>query len=212
MEVQSTFEIPATADEAWALLLDVPRVVPCMPGATLVDVVGDDAWKAQLQTRLGPVSLSFDADVERREVDAAARTVTLAVAARERSGRGGATATIVSSLDEQDGRAVAQVTTDLALTGTVARFGRAGLVKDVAAQMTDQFAANLRRELGGEAPAASPAAADAPTGRPSAATGTPAAAPAGAAPPKASRMIAGIILRSWIRRLERWLARVEGGA
>jgi carbon monoxide dehydrogenase subunit G len=201
MEVRNSFELPGSRDAAWDVLLDVPRVIPCMPGAELVETVGDGAWKARLSTRLGPVSLGFDADVVRESVDEDARTVTLAATARERSGRGGAEARIVNRLEEEGGVTVAHVTTDLALTGAVARFGRQSLIQDVAAQMTAQFADNLRREMTG---AGEPAPAPPRT---AAASPPPPAAPAEA--PSAARMIAGILLRSLIRRLEHLLQRVE---
>jgi len=213
MEVVSSFEIPTTPGEAWELLLDVPRVIPCMPGAELVEAVDEDTWKARLSTKLGPVSLGFDADVSRTSIDPASHTVTLATVARERSGRGAATATITSRLAQEDGATVAHVTTDLALTGAVARFGRQGLVRDVAAQMTDQFAANLRRELqgAGAAPASGPGGVETPP--PVAGRSGPlaSAGPVPRAPeePSAARMIAGILLRAVIRRLEGVLARIE---
>ncbi len=189
MEVRNRFELPASPDAVWALLLDVPRVIPCVPGAQLVETVGEAAWKVRLAT----TSLGFDANVVRASVDEATRTVVLAATARERAGRGAASARIVARLDDEDGRTIAHSATELTLSGPVARFGRQSRVHDAAAQMTDQLAANLRRELTGEA----------------AANGAPAAAaPAGAAP-SAVRLLAGILLRATIRRLQHWLARVE---
>ncbi len=209
MQVLSSFEIPASPDDAWALLVDTPRVIPCMPGAELVETVADDRWKARLRTRLGPVSLEFDLDVVRERIADDERAVTLTVDARERSGRGAASATVESRLEHDGSVTTAEVATELRLTGVVARFGRQSLVRDVAAQMTDQFAANLRRELLGPEAAAGPAdRSGAAPGRRTAPTAAPSAA--GAVPEvSAGRMILGILLRSAIRRLERWLARVE---
>jgi uncharacterized protein len=78
--------------------MDVPRVVPCMPGAELVDTVGDDEWKTKISVKLGPVQLVFDADVVREIADVSAHRVVLATRAREIRGRGGAQAHITSSL------------------------------------------------------------------------------------------------------------------
>ena len=66
MRVENAFDVPASVDEAWRLLNDVPEIVPCMPGAELVEVVGDDAWKAKLHVKLGPIALQFLADVDSR--------------------------------------------------------------------------------------------------------------------------------------------------
>ena len=99
MRLENSFEVPASPEQTWALLNDVPRVVPCMPGAELTDVVGDDAWKATMHVKLGPIALQFATDVKRESADVAARRITLSTKAREAKGRGGATATIESSLE-----------------------------------------------------------------------------------------------------------------
>ncbi|MHB1614086.1 MAG: SRPBCC family protein, partial [Actinomycetes bacterium] len=35
MELEHEFTVPAPVDQAWAVLLDVSKIAPCMPGATL---------------------------------------------------------------------------------------------------------------------------------------------------------------------------------
>jgi carbon monoxide dehydrogenase subunit G len=148
MELSNRFEVEAPATTTWDLLMDVPRVVPCMPGAQLVEAVAEDRWKIEMKTKLGPMSMTFDADVARSAVDAENRVVTLDVRARERRGRGQAKATIASGLQPLDGeRTEVDVQTTLALSGRIGQFGR-GAVQDVAAEMTDRFTANLRQSLG----------------------------------------------------------------
>lgn len=163
MRLENSFTVAARADDAWRLLNDVPRVVPCMPGAELTEVVGDDAWKANVRVKLGPISLTFGADIVREAVDEAARSVVLSAKARELKGRGGAQATIESALTEVDGGTRITVVTDLVLQGAVAQYG-SGMVADVAGQMTKRFAECLSRQLeeGGAAPSISalPAAAE----------------------------------------------------
>lgn len=203
MDVVSSFEVPAAGEEVWSLLLDVPRIIPCMPGAELLEVIDDSNWKARVVTRLGPMRLDLDVAVRRESVDEASRTVRLVAEGSDRSGRGGAAATITSRLQEGDGTSLVEVATDLALTGAVARFGRQGLVRDVAAQMTDQFATNLSRELGATVPS-DPQRPPIPS-RPA----PPDRSPAEVAEISTGRMILGLILRSLIRRLERLTERVE---
>jgi uncharacterized protein len=147
MKLENSFEVAAPAEDAWKLLLDVPRVVPCMPGAELVETTDEDAWKARMRVKLGPIQLSFLADIHRDSVDDAARRVRLAANAREERGRGAARATIESSLAAADGRTRVDVVTDLTLTGAVAQYAR-GMVQGVAAQLLDSFAQCLERELG----------------------------------------------------------------
>jgi carbon monoxide dehydrogenase subunit G len=153
VKLENSFEVPAPPEQAWALLMDVPRVIPCMPGAELTETIDDTHWKAKLRVKLGPIALSFDTDVAREQADEAARRTRLSASARETRGRGSARATIDSSLAEANGGTRVDVVTDLSLTGPVAQYGR-GMVQDVAAQLTRQFADCLQQQL--SAPGAAP--------------------------------------------------------
>ena len=152
MRLENSFEVPAPPERAWALLNDVPRIVPCMPGAELTEVVGEDAWKATLHVKLGPIALQFATDVTREAADATARRVVLAAKAREVRGRGGAQATIESSLAAAEGGTRVSIVTELTMQGAVAQYGR-GVVGDVAAQLTKRFAECVAQQLGEEPPA-----------------------------------------------------------
>jgi carbon monoxide dehydrogenase subunit G len=158
VKLENAFEVAAPPDEAWALLMDVPRIVPCMPGAELVETLGEDAWKARMKARLGPMSMVFDTMVKREDVDEAARRVTLSADAREARGRGQARASIQSSVTESEGGARIEITTDVALSGPVAQFGR-GIVQEVAGELVNSFAQCIGAQLA-SAPAA--AAAEGP--------------------------------------------------
>lgn len=147
MKISSSFQAPASSARAWDLLMDVPRVVPCMPGAQLQEIVGDDRWRIEIGVTLGPVAMTFDTDLTRTVVDPDAGSVTLVANGREVRGRGEAQATIVSRLTQEgpDSTAV-DVETDLALTGVVAQYG-GGVVSSVSRQLVAQFADALRDEL-----------------------------------------------------------------
>lgn len=146
MNLENSFEVTTSPAAAWDLLMDVPRVIPCMPGAELVETIDESHWKARMRVKLGPISLSFLTDVTREEVDEAGRRVVLAARAREERGRGAATATIESWLASAEGRTQVTTFTDLALTGKAAQFGR-GLVQDVSAQLLESFADCLEQQL-----------------------------------------------------------------
>lgn len=148
MRIESSFQVPVDVRTAWALLLDVPRVVPCMPGATLVEEVDDSNWKATMAVKLGPISLTFATDVRREEADEGAGRVLLSANAREVRGRGSARATIESTLAGTDDGTTVGVVTDLTLSGAVAQYGR-GIVQDVTEQLVSQFAECLRLQLAG---------------------------------------------------------------
>src|SRR4051794_16788007 len=110
-----------------------------MPGAELTEGVGENAWKATMNVKLGPISLRFLTDISRDEADEAAGRVVLSARGREARGRGGAQATIESSLAGEAGETAVTIVTDLSLQGAVAQYGR-GVVADVSAQLTRQFA------------------------------------------------------------------------
>ena len=168
MRIENSFTVSASPEEAWGLLMDVPRVIPCMPGAELTETVDDSTWKAKVGVKLGPISLTFDSDVKRVEADEAAHRAVLEATAREARGRGSAQAKIESSLTQVDDGTEVDIVTDLTLVGAVAQYGR-GIVPDVASQLVKQFADCLEKQLSAE-PAAAPTEATAPA--------APAAAPA----------------------------------
>jgi uncharacterized protein len=146
MRLENSFEVPATPERAWDLLMDVPRVIPCMPGTELTETVDEATWKARMTMKLGPMSFAFATDVKREEADAAARRARLSARARELRGRGGGQATIESMLVPVDGGTRVQLVTELTLQGAVAQYGR-GMVEDVSAQLIRRFAECLEGEL-----------------------------------------------------------------
>jgi hypothetical protein len=149
MRLENSFEVPAPPEQAWQLLNDVPRVIPCMPGAELTETVDDAHWKATVHVKLGPIALEFAADVERREANESARRAVLHARGRELKGRGGAQATIESSLEPAGTGTEVTLVTDLVLQGPVAQYGR-GIVADVANQLVTRFADCLASQLQGD--------------------------------------------------------------
>jgi carbon monoxide dehydrogenase subunit G len=149
MKIENSFDVPTSPEAAWELLMDVPRIIPCMPGAKLDEVVADDAWKATMQVKLGPIGLTFATDVKREEVDEAERRVKLAADAREVRNRGNARATIESSLTGNGGGTQVSLVTELALTGTVAQYGR-GMIEDISSQLVSSFAECIKSRLADE--------------------------------------------------------------
>jgi uncharacterized protein len=146
VRLENSFEVPGPPEQAWELLLDVPRVVPCMPGAELKETVDDSNWKADVAVKLGPVSLQFATDVKREQVDEAAKRVTLSANGREKRGRGAARANVESSLAATNGGTRVDIVTDLSLTGPAAQYGR-GMVADVSSQLVGRFADCLKAQL-----------------------------------------------------------------
>ena len=156
MRLENSFQVPGSPEAAWNLLLDVERIIPCMPGAELTETVDDSHWKAKMNVKLGPIALTFATDLTREEVDEAARRVRLSAKAREQRGRVGAQATIDSSLAGDGEVTTATIVTDLTMSGPVAQYGR-GIVQDVASQLVTRFADCIAQQL---EPAPVAAAAD----------------------------------------------------
>ena len=141
MELEHSFTVPVPADQAWDVLLDVERVAPCMPGATLDSVDGDEI-KGKIKVKLGPVSMTYAGTARFTERDRDAGVVTLEASGKETRGAGTAAATIRSELHGQGGQTEVTVHTSLNVTGRPAQFGR-GMMADVSAKLIGVFASNL---------------------------------------------------------------------
>jgi carbon monoxide dehydrogenase subunit G len=205
MQLANSFTVPAEPARAWAILLDVPRIAPCMPGAELTEVVDDRTYKGNAKVRVGPVSLAFAGTARITDIDEAARTAHVVASGSDAKGRGGAQADVDFAMVPDGGGTRVDIVTELTLSGSVAQYGRAsGLIEEIARQIVDQFAANLRAmvEADGGAPVAD-AAASAP--QPAAAPAQPAARPA----PARANEISGISL--FFRALWAIIRRAFGG-
>ena len=148
MELTQTFTVPVPIDAAWAALNDPERVAPCMPGASLETVEGD-AFTGSVKVKLGPVALTYRGTARFVERDMGKRTVVIEGSGKDAKGNGSATATVTARLQEQDGATSVTTTTDLAVTGKPAQFGR-GVMNDVANKLVGQFARNLAALLQAE--------------------------------------------------------------
>ena len=156
MEFDNSFEVPLPPAEAWALLMDIRRIAPCMPGAELTEIVDDKTYKGKIAVRLGPVSLAFAGLVVFEEIDNSNHTARVKAQGADAKGRGGANAAATFRLEPAGTGSKVLVHTDLALSGAVAQYGRGvGVVQATAAQIMTQFANNLKAQLGQtQAPAA----------------------------------------------------------
>jgi hypothetical protein len=149
--ISNSFDIPLPPDQAWPLLMDVPRIAPCLPGAELLEALPDNAYKGKVSVRLGPVSLAFAGTAKFEHIDAVARSARLKAQGADQKGRGSAAAKVVFALVAVDGGTRVNVETDLNLSGAVAQYGRAaGMLQEVAQQIIGQFARNLQSVLQAE--------------------------------------------------------------
>jgi carbon monoxide dehydrogenase subunit G len=158
MELEHEFTVAAPVDRAWATLIDLDKVVPCMPGAALTSYDGE-AFEGTVKVKLGPVSMTFAGKGRFVERDEAARTMVVEASGRDSRGGGTAKATVRAVLvSAGDAATDVKVKTDMAVTGRVAQFGR-GMIADVSTRLLGQFTDCLAGKLadGGTAAPATPA-------------------------------------------------------
>ncbi|MDT4946894.1 MAG: hypothetical protein QOH14_3627 [Pseudonocardiales bacterium] len=147
MQLEHTFTVPVGIDEAWRVLLDIEQVAPCMPGASLDSVDGDD-FTGTVKVKLGPISLTYKGKASFIEKDAAAHRAVIDARGRDARGNGTATAKVTATLTEEGSSTKVDVTTDLDITGKPAQFGR-GVMVDVGNKLIGQFADCLAGTLAG---------------------------------------------------------------
>jgi uncharacterized protein len=150
MELDNSFTVPVPPEQAWDVLLDVKRIAPCMPGAT-VDEVDGDVVNGHIKVKVGPVSLTYRGTATFTKRDADAHTIELEAAGKETRGAGTASATVRASLepDASGNGTLVTMHTTMNVTGRPAQFGR-GVMVEVGGKLVDQFAANLAAQIAGE--------------------------------------------------------------
>jgi uncharacterized protein len=152
MELDNSFTVPVPPEVAWDVLLDVARIAPCMPGAT-VDEVDGDVVTGRIKVKVGPVQLTYRGTAKFQDRDAEAHTVLVEASGKETRGAGTAAATIKASLaPADDGATLVSMHTTMNVTGRPAQFGR-GVMVEVGGKLVDKFAENLAAQLAAEAPA-----------------------------------------------------------
>ena len=143
-ELHNTFEVAVPEDEAFAVLLDVQRVIPCFPGAELVEVIDPQTYRCKVTVRLGPIALAFRAVATIVESDPAAKRASLNLRGTDEKGRGGTDAVVRFQLTPAGEGTRVDVATTVNLTGMVAQYGRgAGIIQALASEQTRQFASRL---------------------------------------------------------------------
>src|SRR5208282_465577 len=124
MEFDNSFDVPLPPAQAWAVLMDIPRIAPCMPGAELTEIVDPQNYKGRISVRLGPVALAFAGRVELDSIDATRRTARVKAQGSDAKGRGGANATATFRIEPNGAGAKVLIHTELLLSGAVAQYGR----------------------------------------------------------------------------------------
>ena len=145
MDLDNVFSVPTSPARAWEVLLDVERIAPCMPGATVEEFDGE-VVTGRIKVKVGPVSLTYRGTAKFVERDPEAQVVVLDASGKETRGAGTASATIRASLEPEGSGESTKVVihTTMNVTGRPAQFGR-GVIAEVGGKLVAQFADNLAK-------------------------------------------------------------------
>lgn len=155
MKLEQTFEVQAPLEQVWSALLDLERVAPCLPGASITSRDEDGTYHGTFSVKLGPMTAAYNGTIKIDDVDEAAHRATLKAKGTDKRGQGGANATIVNTLSGHDDGTRVEAVTDFTITGRLAQFGRGGIMEDVSNRLLRDFATCLSTRLA-EVPAAAP--------------------------------------------------------
>jgi carbon monoxide dehydrogenase subunit G len=159
MEMDHSFTVPVSPDRAWDVLLDVERIAPCMPGATVEEFDGE-VVTGRIKVKVGPVSLTYRGTAKFTERNPDAKNIVLEASGKETRGAGTASATVQAWLEPGSSGEATTVSmhTTMNVTGRPAQFGR-GVIVEVGGKLVEQFAQNLRQQIIGDGADAADAAA-----------------------------------------------------
>jgi carbon monoxide dehydrogenase subunit G len=147
MKINNEFTVGVPIQQAWGVMLDLERIAPGLPGASIQGSEGDE-YQGTMKVKIGPITANYKGTAKFEETDEENHRAVLNATGRDARGQGTASATIVSTLLDEGDNTRVKVETDMKLTGRAAQFGR-GIAQDVATKMLDQFADCLEREISG---------------------------------------------------------------
>lgn len=162
IELENSFRLDMAPDEAWSLLSDIERIAPCVPGAQLTAVVGEE-YRGKVKVKLGPITAEYAGTATIKERNASARRLVVEGKGKDIRGQGTAGADMVLTVFAEGNGSEIKVSTDVLLTGKVAQLGR-GIMHDVSTRLIDQFVINLKKSTVAEPAADAPAAPEGMTG------------------------------------------------
>jgi uncharacterized protein len=145
MEINDSFRVSTPIDATWKVMLDIEGIAPCLPGAQLQEIEGDE-YRGIVKVKVGPITAQYKGTARLAEVDEANRRIVIDASGRDTRGQGNAKASIVVTMTSEGGGTKVDVSTDLSITGKVAQFGR-GVLADVSSKLMGQFVENVERDV-----------------------------------------------------------------
>ncbi len=150
MKLEQSFEVAAPVEQVWQALIDVEKVAPCLPGASVSGRNEDGSYDGTFTVKIGPTSASYAGKLLMERVDEDTHTAKMQANGTDKRGQGSAKASIVSTVSEAaENRSRVEVVTDYHITGRLARFGRGGMIEDISERLLRQFAQQLQGMLEG---------------------------------------------------------------
>ncbi len=144
-KIEDIFRVDLPVEDTWRVLLDIERIAPCLPGAQLQEIAGEE-YRGVVKVKVGPITAQYKGAAHFESRDDATHTAVIVGSGRDTRGQGNANATITITLRPDRTGTIVTVSTELSVTGKVAQFGR-GVMADVSAKLLTQFVANLERDV-----------------------------------------------------------------
>ena len=158
MQLENSFQVSAPPDRVFAYLLDVNKVVGCVPGAELTEVVDSSTFKGKVKVKVGPITVAYSGTARISERDDARRSATLTAEGRETTGPGSARATALMQVETAGEGSLIKITTEYHVAGRVAQFGR-GVMEDVSRRLVNEMASCIQTNVEADDPPANEVAA-----------------------------------------------------
>jgi uncharacterized protein len=158
MQLENSFQVGAPPDKVFAYLLDVNKIVGCVPGAELTEVVDASTFKGRVKVKVGPITVAYNGTARISERDEAKRSATLSAEGRETTGPGSARATATMQVETAGEGSLIRISTDYHVAGRVAQFGR-GVMEDVSKRLINEMASCIQANLKADEPAGDDAGA-----------------------------------------------------
>jgi uncharacterized protein len=151
MQLENSFQVGAPPDRVFAYLLDVNKIVGCVPGAELTEVVDASTFKGRVKVKVGPITVAYNGTARISERDEAKRSATLSAEGRETTGPGSARATATMQVEAAGEGSMIRISTDYHVAGRVAQFGR-GVMEDVSKRLINEMASCIQANLKADDP------------------------------------------------------------
>jgi uncharacterized protein len=146
MQLENSFSVGAPPDKVFAYLIDVNKVVGCVPGAELSEVVDPTTFKGKVKIKVGPITVAYSGTAKIVDRNDAQHTATLEAEGRETTGPGSARAKALMSVDADGAGSTVKIVTDYNVAGRVAQFGR-GVMEDVSRRIVNDMAACIKANV-----------------------------------------------------------------